>query len=240
MGNAELRTSAARSVIGRSENSSGQVADIVATSDGQILRRAGNALGFGNITGASIDNGTIPLNKVNTTGTASSATFLRGDGQWENIRSAPQNCTALDHISYTGLTPTFAGSSCKITRQGSILSFSLYIAGSNGNGAVLDGITLPGDWSGGFQAPICSSNNQRNLFLGRVRLNNAAVSIPIEVEQVFSSAGSPIPTSCSVSYTFRAQNNPANYNLSSTLNLPAGQTFEIYISGTIGVRHPIP
>ncbi len=45
--NAILRDAGACSVMGRASNSSGDPADIVASADNQILRRAGGALGFG-------------------------------------------------------------------------------------------------------------------------------------------------------------------------------------------------
>lgn len=50
-----LRQSAALSVIGRSANSTGNVADISAGSDGYILRRSGTAIGFGTIVNAGVD-----------------------------------------------------------------------------------------------------------------------------------------------------------------------------------------
>lgn len=53
---AKLRDSAALSVIGRSANSSGNPADIAASSDGDVLRRSGTAIGFGSITTASISD----------------------------------------------------------------------------------------------------------------------------------------------------------------------------------------
>jgi hypothetical protein len=46
---AKLRQGGALSVIGRSANSTGNVADISAASDNQILRRSGTTLGFGSI-----------------------------------------------------------------------------------------------------------------------------------------------------------------------------------------------
>lgn len=49
-----LRDSAATSVIGRSANSVGNPADIAASSDGDVLRRAGSVLGFGAIPQASV------------------------------------------------------------------------------------------------------------------------------------------------------------------------------------------
>lgn len=56
VGNAELRDSAALSVIGRSANSSGDVADIAASADGQVLRRSGTTLGFGTVANAGLDS----------------------------------------------------------------------------------------------------------------------------------------------------------------------------------------
>ena len=50
---AKLRQSAGLSVIGRSANTLGDVADITSTADGDVLRRNGTAIGFGTIGGAS-------------------------------------------------------------------------------------------------------------------------------------------------------------------------------------------
>lgn len=47
--NETLRPSAALSVIGRSANSAGTVADIAAATDGHVLRRSGTSIGFGTI-----------------------------------------------------------------------------------------------------------------------------------------------------------------------------------------------
>jgi hypothetical protein len=52
---AKLRDGAARSVIGRAGATSGDVADIVAGADGDVLRRSGGVLAFGSIPEASVD-----------------------------------------------------------------------------------------------------------------------------------------------------------------------------------------
>lgn len=52
----KLRQGAALSVIGRSANSTGNVADIAAGSDGDVLRRSGTTLGFGAIPESSVTN----------------------------------------------------------------------------------------------------------------------------------------------------------------------------------------
>jgi len=57
--NAKLRDSAALSVIGRSANSSGVPADIVASANGQFLRRSSNLLGFGAIIADDLPAGTV-------------------------------------------------------------------------------------------------------------------------------------------------------------------------------------
>ena len=58
-----LRQSAGLSVIGRSANSTGNVADVTAASDGQVLRRSGTAVGFGavNLASANAVTGVLPV-----------------------------------------------------------------------------------------------------------------------------------------------------------------------------------
>ena len=54
--NAKLRDSTGLSVIGRTANSTGDPADIIAASDGEVLRRSGTSIGFGQIaTGGIVD-----------------------------------------------------------------------------------------------------------------------------------------------------------------------------------------
>ena len=61
---AKFRDSAGLSVVGRSTNTTGVVADITAASDGQVLRRSGTALGFGTISSAGIANDAVTSNKI--------------------------------------------------------------------------------------------------------------------------------------------------------------------------------
>lgn len=56
IGNSQIRQGAATSVIGRSANSTGNVADIAASADGQYLRRSSSALSFGVPTATEISN----------------------------------------------------------------------------------------------------------------------------------------------------------------------------------------
>jgi len=67
--NSKFRNSNGLTVVGRSANSSGAVADISAGTDGHVLRRSGTTLGFGQIVAAGIADGTITLAKMaNITG----------------------------------------------------------------------------------------------------------------------------------------------------------------------------
>lgn len=60
----KLRNSSALSVIGRSANSTGDPADIAASSDGDVLRRSGTTLGFGTIATAGITDGAVTTAKL--------------------------------------------------------------------------------------------------------------------------------------------------------------------------------
>jgi hypothetical protein len=62
--NSRIRQSAALSVIGRSANSTGDVADIAAGTDGHVLRRSGTTLGFGQIATAGIADSNVTLAKL--------------------------------------------------------------------------------------------------------------------------------------------------------------------------------
>jgi Collagen triple helix repeat (20 copies) len=57
--NVALRNSVGTSVIGRSASTTGDPADIQATADGQVLRRAGTTLGFGTLGTASLASDSV-------------------------------------------------------------------------------------------------------------------------------------------------------------------------------------
>lgn len=65
--NAKIRNAVGLSVIGRSANTTGSVADIVAGTDGHVLRRSGTTLGFGTLSTASIADSAITTIKLNST-----------------------------------------------------------------------------------------------------------------------------------------------------------------------------
>lgn len=76
VGDSQLRQSAAFSVIGRASNTTGDVGDITAASDGQVLRRSGSVLGFGAVDLSSAGGvaGILPASKGGTGVTANTGT----------------------------------------------------------------------------------------------------------------------------------------------------------------------
>jgi hypothetical protein len=78
---AKLDDGSACSVLGRSANSSGDRADIAASTDGQVLRRASNVVGFGAVNLADTDavTGLLPLANV-AARTASIQVTIDGGG----------------------------------------------------------------------------------------------------------------------------------------------------------------
>ncbi|MCA0318232.1 MAG: hypothetical protein LCH88_09200 [Proteobacteria bacterium] len=61
---AKLRNSAGLSVVGRAAGTTGDPADIVAGSDGQVLVRTGPTLGFGQVATAGIANDAVTVAKI--------------------------------------------------------------------------------------------------------------------------------------------------------------------------------
>lgn len=77
--NSKIRQSAALSVIGRSANSTGDVADISAGSDFNILRRSGTSIGFGSIDlsqSGAVGSSILPIANGGT-GSATNTVFWR-------------------------------------------------------------------------------------------------------------------------------------------------------------------
>ena len=61
---AKLRQGAALTVIGRATNSTGDVADIATSADGDVLRRSGTTLGFGTIATAGLADASVTYAKI--------------------------------------------------------------------------------------------------------------------------------------------------------------------------------
>lgn len=95
---AKLRQSAGLSVVGRSANSTGNVADITAGTDGDVLRRSGTTLGFGTIPNTSVTGlGTAATQNTGTSG--ANIPFLNGNNTWSGTNG-------FQAVSSTTLTTT--------------------------------------------------------------------------------------------------------------------------------------
>jgi hypothetical protein len=68
--NAKLRHSAALSVVGRSANSAGAPADITAATDGEVFRRSGTSVGFGQVATAGIADDAVTNDKLSLSANA--------------------------------------------------------------------------------------------------------------------------------------------------------------------------
>lgn len=104
----KLRQSAALSVIGRSANTTGNVADIPAGTDGDVLRRSGTTLGFGNI-GA---NPSVTIGLTAKNGTANS--YIRSDGAPALDVSIAPTWTATHTFNNTPVVPNDSWAYAKI------------------------------------------------------------------------------------------------------------------------------
>jgi hypothetical protein len=62
--NTKFRQSAALSVVGNATNATANVADITAANDGEVLRRSGTTLGFGQVATAGITNSAVTYAKI--------------------------------------------------------------------------------------------------------------------------------------------------------------------------------
>ncbi len=104
----KLRQSAGLSVIGRSANTTGNVADISAATDGDVLRRSGTAIGFGNI-GA---NPSVSIGLTAKNGTAN--TYLRSDAAPALDVSITPTWTATHTFNNTPVVPNDSWAYAKI------------------------------------------------------------------------------------------------------------------------------
>jgi hypothetical protein len=119
--NAKLRDSAGLSVVGRSANSTGQVADIVASTNNAVLVRDGTSLEFSLIQESNIANGEITAPKLSGAQTGTAPIFgirawvsfagAGADGpaaieQAGNVSGVTKNADGNYTITFTTALPT--------------------------------------------------------------------------------------------------------------------------------------
>lgn len=98
--NAKFRQSAGLSVVGRSANSTGNVADITASNDAEVLRRSGTSVGFGTIATAGIANDAVTYAKIQN---VSAASKLLGRGSAAGAGDV-EEITLGSNLSMSGTT----------------------------------------------------------------------------------------------------------------------------------------
>lgn len=104
---AMIRQSGALTVVGRSANSTGNVADIAAVAaSGAVLRESGSTVGFGTIATAGIANSAVTLAKI---ANASANDKLLGSGN-SGSGAAYAEITLGSGLTMTGTTLSAAGS----------------------------------------------------------------------------------------------------------------------------------
>jgi len=128
IGDTQLRQGAATSLVGRSANSIGNLADIAASANGQVLRRAANALSFG------------PVDLTDGTNAVTGALAIANGGTGQTAQTAAFN--ALDPLTTKGDVIAHDGTN------------SIRVAvGTNGQLLVADSAATPGlAWKGTVQA----------------------------------------------------------------------------------------
>ena len=136
---AKLRSGTACSVIGRSANTTGNVADIAASADNQVLRRVSGALGFGQITSGMIGTDAV------TTAAILDLNVTTGKIANDAVTFAKMQNSAADGLSVVGRNAATAGDFAEINaatdahvlrRSGSSLAFGQVATGGIADSAV--------------------------------------------------------------------------------------------------------
>lgn len=143
----KLRQSTGLSIIGRSGNTTGDVADITAASDTHVLRRSGTSIGFGTIVNGAIDAAAAIDRTKLASGTADHVIINNGSGVLASeaqlsiarggtaLGTTPTNGQVLigNGTNYTLSTIT-AGAGISITNgSGSITIVNTESSGSSGD-----------------------------------------------------------------------------------------------------------
>jgi len=136
--NAKLRQSEALSVIGRSANTSGAPADIAAANDGEVLRRSGTAIGFGQVATAGLADSAVTAAKlqngcvVNTHYASITGIQTYSTGQTLAVGSAFTSADGVQILSVSNVTPASATNYCIISVDvyaGNLTSGAYYVIG---------------------------------------------------------------------------------------------------------------
>jgi hypothetical protein len=104
--NADLATAAALTVKGNATNAAASPTDIVAGTDGYVLRRSGTSLGFGTVDTAGITDGAVTTNKI-LDATVANADLATGvGGIYKGSGSLSGNTTVTQGANTLAFTST--------------------------------------------------------------------------------------------------------------------------------------
>lgn len=107
--NAKIRQSAGLSVIGRSANTTGNVADITAGTDAHVLRRSGTSLGFGQVATGGIADDAVTYAKIQNVA-ANNVLLGNDNGAGSDVQelTAAEVQTVLGYIDGAGANQRIA------------------------------------------------------------------------------------------------------------------------------------
>lgn len=181
---ADLRDSAALSVIGRSANSTGDPADIVAANDGEVLRRSGTTVGFGTIATAGIGDDQVTYAKMQNVSATDKllGRSTSGAGDVEEIACTAAGRALLDDAANSDQRTTLGLGSIAILAETTTAEYLANTADKalstdqvNAAGALFgltDGATINWDMASGFNASVTLAGNRTlanptNTIVGR-------------------------------------------------------------------------
>jgi hypothetical protein len=159
---AKLRNSAGLSVIGRSANTTGDPADIVAGSNHQVLRRDGSSLAFGavDLSGNQAVTGTLPVHHGGTGITsfgAGVATFL-GTPSSANLAAAVTDETGSGALVFA-TSPTLVTPALGTPSSGNLSNCTFPTLNQNTTGTAANVTGTVAVANGGTGATTLTANN---------------------------------------------------------------------------------
>lgn len=170
---ANLRQSAGLSVIGRSANTTGDVADITAANDAEVLRRSGTSVGFGTVATAGIADDAVTNGKIRNSGALSVI------GRSANSSGDPAD------ISVTAATGHV------LRESGSALGFGTLLSTSFADNTIAparltnaSGATVLGATAAGAISQLSAANGRTALGLGTMATETATDYLNRSTNQV--------------------------------------------------------
>ena len=239
--NSKIGPRSALSVMGRSANTTGVVADITAGTDGHVLRRSGTTLGFGQIVADGIADGTITLIKMaNITGPTILGRSASGAGAVAelntsqlysimNISNAASNRllrfnSATSIVGVTDLTynnGTLKAESFSSPTDTSWTSSYITFGNGAGAGATVDSFSGSGNWAL-FTFTTGTSPNSGSLVAQITFFISRFNSI---VAPVIGAANANAAAQMNNFYI--TSSNQSEFTLYSATNLPASTQFSL-------------